>query len=58
LISIDWLKANTPFAAADFYLCGPTPFLKAFVTGLTGAGVPADRIHYEVFGPTAEAIAA
>ncbi|MEJ2816178.1 MULTISPECIES: NO-inducible flavohemoprotein [unclassified Caulobacter] len=57
-ITIDWLKANTPFAEADFYLCGPTPFLKAFVSGLTDAGVPADRVHYEVFGPTAEAIAA
>lgn len=57
-ITIDWLAANTPFADADFYLCGPTPFLKAFVTGLAGAGVPTDRIHYEVFGPTAEAIAA
>lgn len=57
-ISLDWLTANTPFAEADFYLCGPTPFLKTFVTGLIGAGVPADRIHYEVFGPTAEAIAA
>lgn len=57
-ISIDWLKANTPFADADFYLCGPTPFLKVFVNGLAGAGVPADRIHYEVFGPTAETIAA
>jgi nitric oxide dioxygenase len=58
LISIDWLKANTPFAEADFYLCGPKPFLKAFVDGLIGAGVPADRIHYEVFGPTDEALAA
>ena len=58
LISIDWLKANTPFRDADFYLCGPTPFLKAFVQGLAGAGVPADRIHYEVFGPTAEVLAA
>lgn len=57
-VTIDWLAANTPFADADFYLCGPTPFLKVFVNGLAGAGVPADRIHYEVFGPTAEAIAA
>ncbi|CAN7620438.1 NO-inducible flavohemoprotein [Caulobacter sp. LjRoot300] len=57
-VTVDWLKANTPFAQADFYLCGPTPFLKVFVQGLAAAGVPADRIHYEVFGPTAEAIAA
>jgi len=57
-ITIDWLKANTPLAEADFYLCGPTPFLKAFVSGLASAGVPVDRIHYEVFGPAAETIAA
>lgn len=57
-VTVDWLKANTPLADADFYLCGPTPFLKSFVQGLAGAGVPADRIHYEVFGPSAEAIAA
>ncbi|MBO9558476.1 MAG: NO-inducible flavohemoprotein [Caulobacter sp.] len=57
-ITIDWLKTNTPFAEADFYLCGPIPFLKAFVQGLAAAGVPADRVHYEVFGPTAEALAA
>ena len=57
-ITLDWLKANTPFAQADFYLCGPMPFLRAFVKGLIGAGVPSDRMHYEVFGPTAEALAA
>jgi ferredoxin-NADP reductase len=28
-VSLDWLKANTPFALADFYLCGPKPFLRA-----------------------------
>jgi nitric oxide dioxygenase len=57
-VTLDWLKANTPFAQADFYLCGPRPFLRAFVEGLTGAGVPVDRIHYEVFGPADEALAA
>lgn len=58
LITVEWLKANTPFADADFYLCGPKPFLRAFVGGLVKAGVPADRVHYEVFGPTDEALAA
>ncbi len=57
-ITLDWLKTNTPFADADFYLCGPKAFLKAFVQGLTAAGVPADRVHYELFGPTDEALAA
>jgi nitric oxide dioxygenase len=57
-ISADWLKANTPVADADYYLCGPRPFLRAVVAGLGTAGVPAERIRYEFFGPTDEAIAA
>ena len=32
------------------YLCGPKPFLRAFVDGLARAGVPADRIHYDTPG--------
>lgn len=57
-VTIDWLKANTPFADADFYLCGPRPFLRAFVSGLATAGVPSAQIHYELFGPADEAVAA
>jgi nitric oxide dioxygenase len=57
-ITLDWLAANTPLAQADVYLCGPRPFLRAMVDGLLGAGVPADRIHYEFFGPADEALAA
>lgn len=58
LITVDWLKANTPFDQASFYLCGPRPFLRALVKGLSAAGVPADRIRYEFFGPTDELLAA
>lgn len=57
-VSIDWLKDNTPFATADFYLCGPKPFLRALVGGLVATGVEADRIHYEFFGPADELLAA
>jgi ferredoxin len=35
----------------DFYLCGPTPFLKSLFDGLLEWGVPEHRIHYEFFGP-------
>jgi nitric oxide dioxygenase len=56
-IAIDWLAA-TPLSEADVYLCGPRPFLQFFVRGLTCAGVPSDRIHYEFFGPTDEALVA
>lgn len=58
LISIDWLKANTPLHEADVFLCGPKPFLRAFVSGLALAGVPSARIHYEFFGPADELLAA
>lgn len=58
LITIDWLKANTPFVEADYYLCGPRPFLRSFVSGLVAAGVPATQVHYELFGPTDEVLAA
>ncbi|RYF24074.1 MAG: NO-inducible flavohemoprotein [Oxalobacteraceae bacterium] len=58
LISIDWLKANTPLHEADIFLCGPKPFLRAFVSGLALEGVPASRIHYEFFGPADELLAA
>lgn len=57
-ISVDWLKHNTPFGEGDFYVCGPKPFLKSLVTGLWTAGVGADRIHFEFFGPSDELLAA
>ena len=58
LITADWLKANTPLTHADVYLCGPKPFLRAMVRGLSLAGVSSDRIHYEFFGPADELLAA
>ncbi|TGR64410.1 NO-inducible flavohemoprotein [bacterium M00.F.Ca.ET.194.01.1.1] len=57
-ITLDWLSQHTPFYEADFYLCGPRPFLRSFVTGLSQAGVLPDRIHYEFFGPADELLAA
>jgi nitric oxide dioxygenase len=57
-ISVEWLKRNTPFEAADFYLCGPKAFLRAFAGGLVRAGIPGDRVHYEFFGPAEEILAA
>jgi len=47
----DLLKRLLPDNDLDFYLCGPTPFMKALYNGLLGWGVPEDRIHYEFFGP-------
>ncbi len=39
--------------AADFYLCGPAGFLDEMRSGLQRWGIPAARIHLEIFGTTA-----
>jgi ferredoxin-NADP reductase/MOSC domain-containing protein YiiM len=36
---------------ADFYLCGPTEFLRDFTAGLIAWGVARERVHTENFGP-------
>lgn len=57
-IPLDWLVKNTPLDDADYFICGPTAFLRSYVTGLRGAGVTRDRIHYEYFGPGDDLMAA
>ncbi len=58
LISDTWLITNTPVGEADYYICGPRPFLRGAVSALSLAGVASDRIHYEFFGPADELLAA
>ncbi len=36
---------------ADFYLCGPAPMMKHCYQLLNDAGISADQIHFEAFGP-------
>ena len=50
-ISIELLKSLLEVNGADFYLCGPPPFMKALFNGLLGWGVAEGRIYYEFFGP-------
>ncbi len=35
---------------ADYYICGPLPFMRLQVGALSSLGVDESRIHYEVFG--------
>lgn len=58
LIDRAWLERHTPLAEADYFLCGPRPFMRTMVGGLAQLGVPASRIHYEFFGPADELLAA
>ena len=36
---------------AEYYLCGPLPFMQSIRSALLRRGVPAEDIQYEVFGP-------
>jgi nitric oxide dioxygenase len=36
---------------ASVYLCGPLPFMRSLRSQALNSGVPAERIHYEIFGP-------
>lgn len=50
-IDLEWLKSILPNNHADFYFCGPVPFMKVMNTILKEWGVPEENIHYEFFGP-------
>ncbi len=50
-IDTDLLRRLLPLGDYDFYLCGPSQFMNALYSGLTGIGVRPERIHYESFGP-------
>jgi nitric oxide dioxygenase len=42
-----------PRTETDVYLCGPLAFMQSQWLSLIGAGVPATRLHREMFGPEA-----
>ncbi|MEE8349490.1 MAG: MOSC domain-containing protein [Acidobacteriota bacterium] len=53
-VDMELLKRLLPDNGFDFFVCGPTPFMKSLVNGLLDWGVAASRIHYEFFGPASE----
>ncbi|UPM55198.1 NO-inducible flavohemoprotein [Gottfriedia acidiceleris] len=50
-IDAEWLNSNVKSDNADYYVCGPVPFLKAIITSLKELGIKDTQIHYEFFGP-------
>lgn len=50
-VTFEWLKNNVPVKDADFYFCGPVPFMKAINRFLKELGVSEERINFEFFGP-------
>ncbi|WP_160719113.1 NO-inducible flavohemoprotein [Bacillus sp. USDA818B3_A] len=50
-ITREWLQDHVSTRDADFYFCGPVPFMKAINRALKDLGVNESRIHFEFFGP-------
>ncbi|RMZ88831.1 hypothetical protein DV736_g3946, partial [Chaetothyriales sp. CBS 134916] len=49
-IEIDKIKDKVLLPDANYYLCGPIPFMRVQQQSLEALGVPSERIHSEVFG--------
>jgi nitric oxide dioxygenase len=49
-VTHDWLKEKIDIQDADFYFCGPVPFMKAINRSLKEIGVTEDKIHFVFFG--------
>lgn len=49
-IDLPWLQTVAD-PDADFYFCGPVPFMRAIRLALKEWGIPEERIHFEFFGP-------
>ncbi|MCT8138464.1 NO-inducible flavohemoprotein [Anaerobacillus sp. CMMVII] len=50
-INLPWLQSILKSMDAEFYFCGPIPFMRAINQALTEWGVPQENIHFEFFGP-------
>lgn len=49
-LNLDQIQQIVPTKEADFYFCGPEPFMKVVNKSLKEWGIPEERIHYEFFG--------
>ena len=56
-IGLDLLRNLTPYREAEFYFCGPTPFMQNICFLLRELGVDDSRMHFEFFGPKQELFA-
>ncbi len=50
-VDLEKIKTNILLDGADYYICGPIPFMRAQRDTLLRLGVPQACVHYEVFGP-------
>lgn len=52
-VDLEWLQSIIPGAEAEFYFCGPVPFMKGINAALVEWGVAPEHINFEFFGPKA-----
>ncbi|QDU79087.1 Flavohemoprotein [Polystyrenella longa] len=57
-LTLETLQNWAPLTEAEFYFCGPKPFMENVMSILNLAGVPESRIHFEFFGPKQELVTA
>lgn len=50
-VDVKAIKDEILLPDADYYVCGPTPFMRIQHDALKDLGIHESRIHYEVFGP-------
>jgi len=51
LVDVGAIKETILLPEADYYICGPIPFMRMQHDALKALEIHEARIHYEVFGP-------
>ena len=51
LVDAALIESLTGQRDADYYFCGPQPFMVAVYHDLLAWGIPANQVHFEFFGP-------
>jgi nitric oxide dioxygenase len=57
MVNTELIREWTPYQEADFYFCGPKPFMQTVYASLKELGVDDSRINFEFFGPRQELVA-
>ncbi len=54
LVTAEYLEGLLTGRDADYYFCGPQPFMVSIYHDLLKWGIPASQVHFEFFGPRQE----
>lgn len=53
-VDAELIESLSPTRNADYYFCGPKPFMVNIYHELLTWGIPASQVHFEFFGPREE----